>query len=135
MNMLNFKTIKFNSALLPTVGVALLPKLACPACWPAYAGLLSSLGIGFMDYTPYLVPFTLVFLTISLGTMVYRAKSRRGYRPLILGLIAGAVLMVGKFVYNSDAAMYAGLAILVTASLWNTWPKSQADGCPACVTK
>ena len=135
MNMLNFRTIKFNSALLPTVGVALLPKLACPACWPAYAGLLSSLGIGFMDYTPYLVPFTLVFLAVSLGTMAYRAKSRQGYGPLFLGLVAGAVLMVGKFVYDSDAAMYAGLVILVAAALWNTWPKTQADGCPACVTK
>lgn len=132
--MLNLKNIKFNSALLPTVGVALLPKLTCPACWPAYAGLLSSLGIGFVDYTPYLVPFTLAFLAISLGTLVYRAKSRHGYGPLALGLVAGAVLMIGKFVYDSDAAMYIGLAILVVASLWNTWPKSQQPNCPACAT-
>jgi len=135
MIMLNIKSIKFNSTLLPTVGVALLPKLTCPACWPAYAGLLSSLGIGFMDYTPYLLPFTLVFLAISLSTMVYRAKSRHGYGPLFLGLFAGTILMVGKFVYDSDVAMYAGLVILVGASLWNTWPKAQAEDCPACATE
>jgi len=132
--MLNLKSIKFNSALLPTVGVALLPKLTCPACWPAYAGLLSSLGIGFVDYTPYLVPFTLAFLAVSLGTMVYRAKSRHGYGPLGLGLVAGAILMIGKFAYDSDAAMYVGLVILVVASLWNTWPKPQQPDCPACAT-
>src|SRR5262249_33508534 len=27
---------------LPGIGVSLLPKVACPACWPAYAGVLSS---------------------------------------------------------------------------------------------
>lgn len=133
--MLNIKSIKFNTAMLPTVGVALLPKLTCPACWPAYAGLLSSLGIGFVDYTPYLVPFTLVFLVISLSTMAFRAKSRHGYGPLLLGLFAGAVLMVGKFVYDSDSAMYTGLVILVAASLWNTWPKARVDDCPACASK
>lgn len=135
MNMLNIKSLKFNSALVPAIGVALLPKLTCPACWPAYAGLLSSLGIGFVDYTPYLVPFTLVFLAISLGTMVYRAKSRNGYGPLSLGLLAGTVLMIGKFVFDSDAAMYVGLAVLVVASLWNSWPRAQADTCQNCVTK
>lgn len=131
--MLAIRNLKFNTAMLPTIGVALLPKLTCPACWPAYAGLLSSLGIGFVDYTPYLVPFTMAFLAISLSTMIYKARSRHGYRPLLLGLVAGAVLMVGKFGYDSDIAMYIGLAILVIASLWNTWPRKPATGnCAAC---
>ena len=43
-------------AALPSVGVALLPKLTCPFCWPAYTALLSSVGISFVDYTPYLLP-------------------------------------------------------------------------------
>lgn len=136
--MFAIKSLKFNTAVLPTIGVALLPKLTCPACWPAYAGLLSSLGIGFVDYTPYLVPFTMAFLAISLGTMVYKAGSRRGYGPLFLGLFASAVLMIGKFYFDSDAAMYAGLGILVAASLWNTWPRSSGNGtapCPACETE
>jgi hypothetical protein len=32
----------------PGVGVSLLPKLVCPLCWPAYAGLLSTFGLGFL---------------------------------------------------------------------------------------
>jgi hypothetical protein len=32
----------------PGIGVPLLPKLMCPLCWPAYAGLLSTLGLGFL---------------------------------------------------------------------------------------
>ena len=30
-------------ATLPGIAVSLLPSVTCPACWPAYAGLLSSL--------------------------------------------------------------------------------------------
>ncbi len=29
---------------LPGVFASVLPNLACPACWPAYAGLLTSVG-------------------------------------------------------------------------------------------
>jgi len=127
------RNLKTNSAILPTIGVALLPKLTCPACWPAYAGLLSSLGIGFIDYTPYLLPFTLAFLAISLGTLGFKASSRRGYGPLLLGLAAGLILITGKFGFNSDDAMYFGLGLLVAASLWNTWPRKTAPGgCSAC---
>lgn len=31
-------------ATIPGVGVALLPKLVCPLCWPAYAAIASTLG-------------------------------------------------------------------------------------------
>jgi len=126
---------RMNGASLPAVGVALLPKLACPACWPAYAGLLSSLGIGFFDYTPYLLPLTTVFLLIAVAALAYRARQRRGYKPFMMGLLAGAILLIGKFYFDSDAAMYTGLSLLVAASFWNTWPRSQSAGasCPACV--
>lgn len=127
---------RLNGTLLPAVGVAFLPKLACPACWPAYAGLLSSLGIGFFDYTPFLLPLTAVFLLIAVAALAYRARQRHGYKPFLMGLLAGAILLIGKFQFDSDAAMYTGLFLLVAASLWNTWPRSQSSGpaCPACVT-
>src|SRR5712692_7695051 len=49
---------------LPGIGFGLLPKLACPACWPAYASLLSSAGLGFLLSRTYLLPLTLAFLAI-----------------------------------------------------------------------
>lgn len=116
---------QFNGALIPAIGVALLPKLTCPACWPAYAGLLGSLGIGFFDYTPYLLPLTAGFLLIAIAGLAYRARARRGYRPLMLGLAGSAILSAGKFGYDSNAAMYVGIAVLVAASVWNTWPPSR----------
>jgi hypothetical protein len=61
-------------ALLLAIGVALLPKLTCPACWPAYAGVLSALGLGFFNYTPFLLPLTLLFLLVSVGSLFLAAR-------------------------------------------------------------
>ena len=63
---------------LPGIGLSALPKLACPVCWPAYAGLLSSLGLGFLISAAYLLPLTIVFLTLALAALAFRAKRRRG---------------------------------------------------------
>lgn len=122
-------------ATLPAIGAGALPKLTCPACWPAYSGLLSSMGVGFVDYTPYILPLTVLFLLLSLAALGWRAPGRRGYGPLSLGVAASVLLLVGRFVLDSDAGMYAGMAVLVTASLWNAWPRtrSAAGSCPACI--
>ena len=133
------KGFALNAALLPSVGAALLPKLTCPACWPAYAGLLSSLGVGFVDYTPYLLPLTAAFLAVSVAALAYRARSRRGYAPFLLGAAAATAVLVGKFGFDNDPVMYAGLGVLVAASLWNSWkrPVGMTDdlaACPVCVT-
>jgi hypothetical protein len=114
-------------AMLPAVGAALLPKLTCPVCWPAYTALLSALGVGFIDYTPYLLPLTLVFLGVTLAMLAWRP--RRGYAPLALGLAASAIALVGKFLFDSDLAAYAGVALLVAASVWNAWPKKAVLSC------
>jgi mercuric ion transport protein len=121
-------------AMLPGIGAALLPKVACPACWPAYAGFLSSLGLGFLMETTWLLPLTSAFLVIALGALAFRARSRRGHGPLALGAIAAAIVLLGKFVFEIDAAMYAGIGVLVAASLWNSWPRRRAEACPACAT-
>src|SRR5262245_11422434 len=63
----------------PGVGVALLPKLVCPLCWPAYAGLLSSLGLGFLVSTVYLLPLTAAFLALAVGSLAFRASRRHGF--------------------------------------------------------
>ena len=55
-------------------GVAALPVLTCPACWPLYAGLLGALGLGFVDYTPYLLPVTAGLLVVSLIPLLWKAK-------------------------------------------------------------
>jgi hypothetical protein len=108
---------------LPSVGFSMLPKLACPACWPAYAGLLTSVGLGFLISAVYLLPLTVAFLVLALGAMVFRARERHGYRPFLLGMVATSGVLVGKFVWESSPAIYGSIGLLVMASLWNTWPR------------
>lgn len=128
------KAWKIFVAVIPGASMALLPKLACPACWPAYAGFLSAMGLGFVNYTPYLLPMTIAFLLLAALSLGYRAKYRRGYGPLLVGFFSGAVVVVGKFILNSEPALYAGIGLLMAASAWNAWPRKKFKGpvCPAC---
>jgi hypothetical protein len=120
-------------AVLPAIGVAMLPKLACPACWPVYAGLLSSIGLGFLMQTAYLLPLTAAFLIMAVGALGFRARKRHGFWPFATGLAAALLVIVGKFQFESDPAMYGGIALLIAASVWNTWPKrNKTASCPAC---
>ncbi len=119
----------------PGVACAFLPNLACPACWPAYAGLLSVLGLGFLLNSAYLFYLTVLFLAIAVVSLGFRAKARRGYKPFGLGLLAGALILIGKFGLESGPVMYAGVALFVAAALWNGWPRktNSSGNCGSCV--
>lgn len=114
-------------ALLPGIGVALLPKVACPACWPAYAGLLSALGVGFLMSRAYLLPLTVLFLGFATAALFVEARKRRRPAPFWLGTIAAITVLVGKFEVDSGPATFAGIGLLVICSMWSTWP--DATGC------
>ena len=117
---------------LPGVGVSILPKLACPLCWPAYAGLLSSIGLGFLISAAYLLPLTAAFLVVAVAALAFRASKRRGYGPFVLGVIAGLAVLLGKFAWESKFTMYGALGLVVIASVWNAWPIREAATCPEC---
>ena len=125
-------TAKRALAVLPGVGISLLPKLTCPMCWPAYAGLLTTVGLGFLISARYLFFVTAGFLAVSVGALAFRAGTRRGYFPAILGLAASAIILVGKFTLESQTAMYSGLGLLLASSIWNSWPLRLENSCPQC---
>ena len=123
-------------AAVPGLGAALLLGAACPACWLAYAGLLTTPGLGFLVAQTSLVPVvaTAVLLGIALVSFAYRAPARRGYGSLGLGMVAVSLMLTGKFGLPSDPLLYTGLAILVGASLWNAWPRqiTITEACATC---
>lgn len=124
---------KTSLAAVAGIAVAFLPKLACPLCWPAYAGLLSTLGLGFLLDTNYLLPVTAGSLAFAVGALAFRAPTRRGYLPFGAGLAAGIVALAGKFAFDSGSMLYGGLAVLAAASVWNALPvrhsKRTSPGC------
>ena len=116
----------------PGVVLSLLPFGGCPACWPVYAGVLSTLGCGFLLSSAYLLPLTSLFLFFSVVVLAYRARSRRGYGPSVLGLIAAILILWGKFSLESNVVLYVGAGLLISSSLWNSWPGPVARRCPRC---
>jgi len=74
------------SLVLPEVGISLRPKLLCPACWSAVAALLSSVGLGFLVSTTYLLTLTLRRLGVALLALTLRTSSSGGRGSLGLGI-------------------------------------------------
>ena len=128
-------TWRCTASVLPGIGVALMPKLICPLCWPAYAGLLSSVGLGFLINSRNLMIVTALFLIVAVTALAFRARQRRGYGPALAGLAASIVIVLGKFYLDSPPTMYAALSILIAASVWNSWPVRLTATCPQCVSE
>lgn len=125
------RTWKGTALAMPGVGVSMLPNVVCPICLPAYAAVLSSLGLGFLISTRYLLPVTIVFLTGAVGALAFRASGRRGLRPFWTGVMAATGVLVGKFWLDSATITYAGVALLVFASVWNIVPRPVCSCLPA----
>jgi len=120
-------------ASFPAIGTALLPKLTCPLCWPAYAAALSALGFGFFDYTPYLLPSTLIFLALALSALAIHARRSSHRFPLIIGLGAAAVVLLGKFAVELEWVNTIGVVLLVIAILLTMRRRTLSVApCPAC---
>lgn len=84
------------------------------------------MGLGFLMETAYLLPLTIFFLVLTVAALGFRANMRRGYGPFVVGVMATCVLLVGKFVIEWDVAIYGAVAVLVGASVWNSWPTRPA---------
>ena len=128
------KTNNWKRSFLAVPGIVLsvLPVGMCPACWPLYAGVLSSLGLSFLLSSVFLLPLTALFLLVSVFALVFRARARRGYGPFALGLVAATLVLGGKFSLGSNVLAYAGVGLLISSSLWNSWPRPAAGQCPRC---
>ncbi len=115
--------LRTSLAVFPALGVALMPKLVCPLCWPAYAGVLSATGLTFLMEDTWLLATSTIALLLALAALAWNAKARRGYGPLLVGAASAFLILTGKFALDSSAALYGGVVVLIAASLWNAWPK------------
>lgn len=118
----NDQTLGFSAICSSFLGslAALLPALSCPACWPAYAGLLSSLGIGFLDYSPILTPIVVLLIVTSLFC-IWRQTDRHIRAPqFLLGLLGGVLIVLSRLREINSGILYLGIILLVSASAWTT---------------
>jgi uncharacterized membrane-anchored protein len=124
---------KLGLLTIPGAAVSLLPILACSLCWPAYAALISSLGLGFLASTTYLLPVTGALLAVAVVGLGLQIESKR-YRPFVMGLVSVGMILPGKFLIGSNLMTYGGVALLVIASAWSLVPRRSADSasCSTC---
>lgn len=94
------------------------------------------MGLGFLLRTAVLLPLTVLSLVVAVAALRFRAGRRRGFGPFAVGVVAAVVLVAGKFFVDpntatSNAMIYGGIASLVGASVWNSWPTRRAGFPPA----
>jgi mercuric ion transport protein len=118
------KSTAFASIVAGLAGM--LPVVSCAACWPAYTAVLAGLGIGFVDYSAYLLPLMIVLSGIGLAGLYYRARYRHGFLPFAIGVIGAAVIFIGRFALELDAALVPGTALFLLAAVWNSWPQKRS---------
>lgn len=119
---------KLNLALVPVLAAVLLPK--CPFCLAAYLSVFGLVGMAPSVYGAWLLPVTSLALAVALAVLAFRAPTRQGYGPLVLGVAAAALLLVGKFCFVSVSLGCVGIALLAGASIWNAWPQRKPP--PGC---
>ncbi len=110
-------------AALPGALVSLLPSISCPACVAAYAGVVSSLGLGFVLTERVLAPVILAFLVIGVAGVAWSSRSHRHAGPLAATLLGSVAAIAGRLVWRIPPVLYVGIALLVAGSLWNLWLK------------
>ena len=108
---------------LPAAVLPLLPSFTCPVCLAAYAGVLSTLGLGFVLTESVLAPLIVVFLVVGIASVARTTRSHRRAGPLSMIVAGSGAVVAGRLVWNAPVVMYVGIALVVAASLWNLWLK------------
>jgi hypothetical protein len=118
----------FASVLASAVG------LACPACIPALASLLASLGIGLAAKEQFVRPLLVALLVAAVGAFAWSAKLHRQWWIVATGVAGGALVYLGRYfgfgeLWMNQAALWAGTAVLIGTSVINLRLKRGCSGC------
>jgi mercuric ion transport protein len=114
---------------------------ACCLGVPLVLSTLGAVGLGFIVRDAYLLPLFVSFVALSLWTL-YRSTQRHGrMQPFWLALVGGIAGSVGLWLlvtasYPHSWPIYAGLALLVSSSVWDAINSRQAPSCnTTCVAE
>jgi hypothetical protein len=90
---------------------------ACPACWPGYVGIASSLGVGAIS--PFLVPIKGFALLIVLGVtpLAWSLVRRREWVGLVALITGGALLLEARWLGGAPGLHLLGVVILVATAI------------------
>jgi hypothetical protein len=126
-----------------SIALALLPK--CPLCIAAHASVVGgTLGAGTAGWMRGVAAGAVL---LAVAMLAIGARSRRGYGPFGLGCAGAALVLMDVFhlhpggdghahahaasASHSHWMLWMGIAAMVSASVWNAWPRRAAPACHA----
>lgn len=109
--------------------------LVCPACIPAFASLLASLGIGLAAKEQFIRPLLVGLLALAVASFAWSAKLHRHWWVVATGIVGGVLVYLGRYylgfgeLWMNQAATWLGTGVLIGTALVNLRLKR---GCPQC---
>jgi|GEM_PF-2538538 len=99
--------------------LSLLPGFSCPVCVAAYAGLLSSLGLGFLLTDSVQRPLVAAFLIVSVASVYWAARHYKKIGPFLLVVLGSIGIVTGRLVWSVTLVLYVGVVCLIAGTVWN----------------
>ena len=101
----------------------------CPACIPALAAILSTVGLGSIGNGPVVRWLTIAFLATGVVSLGWSARMHRRWWILATGILGALMIYLGRYAWFSPALLWAGTAILLGSAAMNLTIKRV---CPRC---
>ena len=99
---------------------AFVAAVAAPCCFPLFAALAATLGLGALAPYEAIVLYAFQgFALLSLVGLVFAFRQHRRAGPLILGVISVAILAYAFYHSFYPTILYIGLFGLLAATFWN----------------
>ncbi|MGH7510015.1 MAG: MerC family mercury resistance protein [Gemmatimonadales bacterium] len=119
------------TSLFPGLGLALLSKFTCSACLGAYSGLLASVGVGFVATDSGLTILTVALLGLGLAGVAWSTRRHNHPGPFALVAIGSGLVLVSRLTSPSTLGLLTGAVLLLGGSLWNLWLERRIKRCSA----
>ncbi len=112
--------------------LAFAPK--CPICFLAYFGVFGVAAASASTYRIWLLPITALWLALTIGLLALGRNPRGRVGSVVLGIVAGAAVLIGRFNLENRIVVIAGLGGLIAATLWRAWARQRIPNCDRCET-
>ncbi len=113
-------------SLLKQWSSLLLASIATACClgMPAILAAIAAAGLGFIIKDAYLFPIFLAAIAVTLKALYHASQAHGKMLPCTLGVLGGAVSTISLWLlitgtYSIPWLIYAGLALLLLASIWD----------------
>lgn len=104
---------------------AIVSAAGCASCFPAIASIGASIGLGFLSPFEGLFINTLlpIFAGVALFANLLSAWAHRRVGRALLGIAGPSMVLATLYLFWTDDwstyLFYAGLAVMLTASIWD----------------